>query len=226
MIKYVSTRCGARLADGAGRGARRISPAPMRAIPANACGIPLQPPAALPPANSRSRRLADRAVLREAGQRHADRAADLSVLHADSAAAQPALGRRLGDLRRQRRAAHARGLHAPVEHQLPRQPFDRDRGLHLLERRDRQDPHLQHGGAAAGQDRRPTSIPRSSKTPRSTRSSRNWAPRSASTRSSIAALLKKVERDRPRHDAGKGLPVRRGAPTKSRSCRAGRSWST
>ena len=38
--------------------------------------------------------------------------------------------------------------------------------------------------------------------------------------------LKKVERHHPRHDAGEGVPVRRGQPTRSRSCRADRSWST
>ena len=41
-----------------------------------------------------------------------------------------------------------------VGHQLPRQPVDRDRRRALRERRGRQAGRLQHGGAAAGQDRR------------------------------------------------------------------------
>ena len=48
----------------------------------------------------------------------------------------------------------SRGLQAAVGDELPRRPRDQDRGLHLLQRRHRQDGRLRHGGAAAGQDRR------------------------------------------------------------------------
>ena len=125
--------------------------------PTNACGIPVQPPAvaaagqlALPSSgrSCRASRAQGNVTLIEPQtylyyiqlqQRRSRPSEGVWVTYDDSV-----------------EQIDARGLHAPVEHQLPRQPFDRDSGLHLLERRDRQDRPLQHGGAAAGQDRRLT----------------------------------------------------------------------
>ncbi len=62
--------------------------------------------------------------------------------------------RRLGALRRAGRSKAARRLPAAVGHQLPRQPVDRGARRAVRERRHRQARRLQHGRAAAREDRR------------------------------------------------------------------------
>ena len=92
------------------------------------------------------------AVLPTQGNAPDRRDRNLPVLH--QAPPQPAVAGHLRPLRRRDRADDARRLQGALGHQLPRGPVDRRHRLHLPQRHGRQDRHLQHGGARAGQDRR------------------------------------------------------------------------
>ena len=89
---------------------------------------------------------------------------------------------------------------------------------------DRQDRHLQHGGAAARQDRRLRRLEEGRAVEDRREAEGSERRRSASTRSSIPGLIRQGRRHRPRHADGEGLPVRRGHATRSRRSPAARSW--
>ena len=90
-------RRGARRAAGA-VAARRLRPAPDRVNPANVCGIPVQPPAALPPANSApgASGRSCRASRRRGTSRSSSRRP--TSITSRFSSSEPAVGRRLGDL--------------------------------------------------------------------------------------------------------------------------------
>ncbi len=67
---------------------------------------------------------------------------------------EPAVARQVGPVQRRVRRSDSARLQGALGHQFPGRPVRRDGRLRLLERRRRQDRALQHGGAAAGQDRR------------------------------------------------------------------------
>ena len=97
-------------------------------------------------------------------------AQDLSVLHRAGDAASACRPRTAGCRTTRRSSRPCSATSAALGHELPRRPRDRGPRRRVLERRHRQGRRLQHGGAAAGQDRRLRSGPRRSTSRRSTRS--------------------------------------------------------
>ncbi len=148
-------------------------------------------------------------MLRGAGQPVGDRSADLRLLH-PAEAERPVEGR-VGAVRRRVREDDRRRLPPAVEHELPRQPVDRNRRLQVSQRRPRQDRHLQHGGAPAGQDRglRRLEEGRDREDLREAEGSQRRNPPRHVHRSQPGP---QGRRDRPRHAAGKGVPVRQRHP--------------
>ena len=91
---------------------------------------------------------------------------------------------------------------------------------------DRQARHLQHGGAAARQDRRLHRLEEGR-----AHEDRREAEGSRTSQIRLDTFIDpgagpQGRGHRPRHDDGEGLPVRRGHATRSRRCRAARSWCT
>ena len=109
-------------------------------------------------------------------------------------------------------------ISAPVERGLSRRPADRVGRLHLRQRRHRQDRHLLHGRAAAGEDRRLHRLQEARYVPARRTPRASQTPRSGSTPSSTmrpAAGRRRAARD----DAREGLSVRRRSRTRSSRCR-------
>ncbi len=98
----------------------------------------------------------------------------------------------------------------PVQHEFPRQHLDRDAGLHVFEWRDRQDPHLQHGGAAAGQDRHLPAL-QEIRGHQDRREAQGAGLRDPPRHVHRRGAPEEGERHHPRHDARERIPVRRGA---------------
>ena len=152
--------------------------------------------------------------------------ADLPLLH--PAEAEPAVGRDVwvpydeeSEQIRPRRLPAASG--APTSSTTLSIETDR---LHFPNGVDRQDRHLQHGGAAAGQDRRLRRLQEGRDRRRSTRSSRSRTPQIRLDTFIDPGAHPKGRGHRPRDAEGEGLPVRRTSRTRSRRSRAGRSWCT
>ena len=199
--------------------AQEQSAAPAALPPANVCG---QQIAAARPAAGRlgARGPLHRPLLRGAGQPVGHRAADLPLLH--PAEVQRAVPEPVGALRRREREDDPGRLPPAVEHQLPRQPVDRRQRLQVPQRDDRQDRHLQHGGAAARQDRRLRRLEedRGLEDRREAEGRERPDPPRHVHRSRPGA---QGRGDRPRHAAGEGLPVRQRHARDQGRCPAARS---
>ena len=115
---------------------------------------------------------------------------------------------RVGAVERRQREDHPRRLPAALEHQVPGQPVDRRRRLQVPQRHDWQDRHLQHGGAAARQDRRLRRLEegRGRENRREAEGGRRADPARHLHRSRTRA---QGRGDRPRHAPREGLSVRR-----------------
>ena len=142
------------------RPARRAAPRPLRrgagaATGQTVCGQPVPAPAQLPPAGSGPVRLLRScpASRSRAAVPVVEANTYLYYIEMKSRVSNSQTGT-VGAVRRRDRADHPRRLQAAVGDELPRRPRDRGPGLPLRQRRHRQDHRLQHGGAAAGQDRR------------------------------------------------------------------------
>ena len=143
------------------RRARRAAPAAQtpaacgagHASHATICGVPVPPPANLPPAGSGPVIYQIGAVLPGPGQRLDRRPADLPVLHPAVAPSQPSQNNWV-PYDAEAEQTMRRRLQAAVGDQLPR-PTCRSRSQDYTFSNgvDRQARDLQHGGARAGQDR-------------------------------------------------------------------------
>ena len=207
MIKHLALVAALAGPMRAGRGGAGSGPAPRRAIPRRLCGSGSgRRRRCRRPARPRWSGRSRRASRRRATSRSSS--PDLPVLHP----AQGAAGRREGvwvPYDDSSREIDPRRLPPAVEHELPRQPVDRDVRTTPSERRDRQDRHLPHGGAAAGQDRRLLG----SKKVETSKIDEKLKELNAEIRLDTfidPALMQEGRGHRPRHDEGEGLPVRRG----------------
>ena len=194
------------------------APSPQAAAPQGAVAAPRLPPAGFAAADP-----VHPDHVSHAGRRLGGRAADLPLLHPDPG--QPAVGWRVGALRREDRGQPARGLQAAVGHQLPRRPVHRSARRPLRQRRDGQAHPLQAGRAAAGQDRGLHRQQEAGSDQDRGEAERREHPHPSRLVHRSGTDPEGRKRRAQLHGV-QGLPVRRPSPTSSSRCRPGPSWST